>query len=370
MRHLACLALVPALFLAGCPSGGGTFIPKKDGGTDAAIEHPDGGPGPDGGGCGMVNAACNNGDKPCCQGLSCVNGSCFKPNTCKNQGEGCLQTDVCCNGLLCNSFDSICEACGMSETRCTKTADCCNGFTCNLMTNFCQGMQVCSQNGAACMLDADCCSGICNNFTAKCANCGSAVNAPCANDTDCCGGQGWTCNLQTNLCWQGPMCKQNGQACNADGDCCGKLCNSFSLTCAACGANVNTNCGRDADCCTGQGWTCNMQTFKCWQGAMCGKQGVACAHTLECCQGFYCENAKCTNAPMCKPLGGSCPPNDPMKPYDPQGYLVCCDSDSMECISSKCCIDKMYQVITEVKCHVNSDCCPMQTCNVQTGMCQ
>ncbi len=345
MRSLACLSLVA--ILAGC-SGGGTFIPRKDGGADLAMS--DGAGGGDGMMCHGLNQPCANpGD--CCNGFSCVNSHCVQPNTCKNMGDGCTQADTCCNGLLCNSFDSTCEACGQNGARCTKNGDCCNGFACNLQTNFCQVSMNCSQNGANCNADNACCSGICNGLVGQCAACGSTMNSQCTRDAECCTGQGWTCNLMTDRCWMAPKCAGLGQACGGDQDCCNNLCNSFNLVCATCGSSVNSFCARDADCCVGQGWTCNLGTNHCQQGQMCGKQGAACVETVDCCQGYYCENSKCTNAPMCKVVGAQC-----------VQYTDCCDAASLDCPSGICCIEKIYQDTTQIKCYKDADCCNAEKC--------
>jgi hypothetical protein len=226
----------------------------------------------------------------------CVNQFCTQ-NTCKSGGLACVQGDTCCNNLVCNSFDSICEACGNGATHCTKTADCCNGFTCNLQTSFCQGMAMCKQPGMQCAQTPDCCSGVCNGFDLLCEACGAAANVRCNSDADCCGGQGWTCNMGTNFCWMKPMCSG---------------------------------------------------------------QGTACMNTAECCQGLYCDQGlKCTNAPMCKIVGAAC-----------AQYTDCCAANSMDCVNSACCIEKMYQSTMEIRCYANSDCCNNELCNVMTGACQ
>jgi len=190
----------------GC-SNGGNFVPKRDAGaqSDLTMALPDG----------AVD---------------------MTPTTCKNANEACAQGDNCCNGLVCNGFDGVCEKCGQNGARCTTTGDCCNGVTCNLQTNFCGG-------------------------------------------------------------------------------------------------------GPPVD-----------------MGPQCGGQGAACAATLDCCQGYYCVSNTCTNTPSCKPIAGSC------NSADVNGYMVCCDSMSMDCIANKCCIEKMYQDKTMVRCYGDGDCCNAEKC--------
>jgi hypothetical protein len=291
-RKIACFSL----FLLAC-SGGGGFIPRKDGGTnggDGGAQHDmamkmmgDGGVM-----CSTMNEPCGTG---CCQGLSCTNGTC-QQGTCKSSGTSCTQGDTCCEGTVCNSIDAICEACGQNGKLCELQTDCCNGLSC--MNGSCQVPQTCSTQGQACGIG--CCQGlICNSFTQSCSTCGTA-NAQCGQDADCCSQQGYVC---TNNSCQMPMaCAGNGQACTTSADCCNKL---------------------------------------------------------------YCQNNSCTAAPTCTVIGGTCTANN----IDPNGYMVCCESASMDCPSGKCCIEHMYQMVANIKCHQSSDCCNNEVCDVNTGMC-
>lgn len=287
-----------ALVLAACSSGGGGY--GYGAGKDMSVRVPfDGGWGmdfarPSGDGGGSCHEAGLDCSRPCCAPAVCRDGLCAMATTCKPANAACAPGDTCCNGLVCNGLHARCEACGTVGGGCATSADCCGGLSCG--------------HGAACVKPQTCAS--------------------------------------------------DGQACAAGGDCCGGFCNGFDKICGSCGSSINANCQTNDDCCGNSNWTCNLDTHKCQQPMMgCKGQGKGCAHTVDCCQGLYCDAGQCTAAPMCKAIGAAC-----------GAYTDCCESVSMDCVATKCCIEKLYQDPSTIRCYADGDCCSGETC--VAGACQ
>jgi hypothetical protein len=93
----------------------------------------------------------------------------------------------------------------------------------------------------------------------------------------------------------------------------------------------------------------------------CSSAGNGCTTSYTCCKGLYCQNSVCTATPSCGVIGAAC-----------VDYTTCCESDSMDCVGSKCCIEAMFQNATSnmIRCFANNDCCGVETCDQATGLCK
>ena len=83
-----------------------------------------------------------------------------------------------------------------------------------------------------------------------------------------------------------PMCADTGEACAADGDCCGGTCTDGACGAAACAAG-GEYCGENDDCCGG-----SCTDFAC---DLCGREGASCSSDSDCCGA--CEGIRCGAAP-------------------------------------------------------------------------
>jgi hypothetical protein len=134
--------------------------------------------------CGAGGPA--QGEIPCCDGLSCIDGSC-QP-ICANEGEACGILDglkvFCCEGLACNS-ESVCEEiivlecavdsdCVAADAGDVDAAICCGGFCIT-------GIECCIDDedpNARCPEGSSCFEGVCV-FACK-------GDADCDSGTCCC----------------------------------------------------------------------------------------------------------------------------------------------------------------------------------------
>ena len=102
-------------------------------------------------GCGAVGDCC-----PAAVGgvtLSCGAGTC---KTCGNLGSSCAAGSTgCCAGTRCNG-SSVCQTCGTTGGSCSVATDCCNGYTC--ISGSCQVGASCRAEGQSCTVLLKCCA--------------------------------------------------------------------------------------------------------------------------------------------------------------------------------------------------------------------
>lgn len=143
----------------------------------------------------------------------------------------CEVDEDCCSGA-CEGGEC---ACGAPGTQCVSGASCCGESDC---VNY----ECCAPRGESCA-DTECCSGACRDGTCGCGE----ARAFCTAPGDCC--EGTVCG-PANEC-----CKELGQPCATDAECCGPDVDEFAScvegTCqpAACGG-PGTPCDGGSDCCS------------------------------------------------------------------------------------------------------------------------
>lgn len=115
---------------------------------------------------------------PDCDTLWCEAGSC---RTCSSDSQ--------CPSRLCDEATGMCQ-------RCTNYTQCTTGF-CEMLSGYCM----------SCTTDAQCEFGLCS--IGSCVSC---------QDLGCL--SGWKCRPEDGKCY----CKDNGEACAADGECCSGKC--------------------------------------------------------------------------------------------------------------------------------------------------
>src|SRR5205823_6524158 len=131
--------------------------------------------------------------------------------------------------------------------------------------------------------------------------------------------------VESALATHNRPCRQIGDNCRSNAECCHRYCDSISSTCACpagvtCNRNSNCrdvgdNCRANADCCLG---ICNTQTFQCvcppevpgcTENGQCREVGANCSSSAECCSGFCDSSFHCSTCPpgtqLCR---GSCIP--------------------------------------------------------------
>lgn len=176
-------------------------------------------------GCVAANKKCGGGAS-CCRGARCQHGRC----RCKTGLSACavrcrdFQTDEshcgscnqsCQEGESCQAGVCGGPACVADGQSCTDTTDCCGGAC---MEGVC-----CSVRGNTAATCGACCSGRCAIEGAYCA-CRNG-GEQCQFDVQCCSG----------ACSRGTCgCPGLGAGCNGDSECCGGRCDETTSTCTAC----------------------------------------------------------------------------------------------------------------------------------------
>jgi hypothetical protein len=159
---------IAALIAAGCASGTGSTVSKKDGGwADAA-------PAADGAGADSRAASAGTPDVGIVDGPSSpidlgVDSPQVYPDAgtsaCLSDGTACTSDGQCCStmcgvGGTCSPLNSTCKTAGNA---CTSDAQCCNQ-TCNA-NHQCAApgaVSYCAQTGDICRGDGECCTGVCS----------------------------------------------------------------------------------------------------------------------------------------------------------------------------------------------------------------
>jgi len=270
--------------------------------------------------CAAPGASCATaGD--CCQG-DCKGGTCACSSDTSNPWAGCDCTagdaSSCGDGLVCcpttndPSGPGICAPtttgcvpppqCIESGDACAKNGDCCDGLVCCTASGDTGGPGTCTATakcvhecssgpGGTCESNADCCVGKCDLNAGICYCSDPArpdVGCPCQpGDSSACGGQpdlcctNGTCASPSVGCQQ-PECKNAGDTCSADGDCCSGKCSDQGvcycsdparpLVGCACTTGTENPCGDSSlVCCANEGsapggpGTCTPSSVGCEQ---------------------------------------------------------------------------------------------------------
>jgi hypothetical protein len=131
----------------------------------------------------------------------------------------------------------------------------------------------CKRAGKHCTRDTQCCgslvclSGTCQTQTTTPTPTPSTTETPATSTST-------TSTSTSTTSTTTPMCLPNGGSCEADSECCSRICESG--TCAACRSNGGS-CG---PCCSG---------FCSGSICACRPQGFGCSSTAECCSGLSCD---------------------------------------------------------------------------------
>jgi hypothetical protein len=190
-------------------------------------------------------------------------------------------------------------------------------------------------------------------FISACSSCSNtaAVNDDLSADVD--GGEDLSGDLSVVI-----MCKNDNDACSANGDCCSNTCDLNNHICVPgmC-KNIGDSCTLPTECCT---LTCIAG--KC--GAMCVADNATCVSDADCCSKKCAGNA-CQ--PLCAQLGLPCSCETAGNPCTADGDSGvggnCC---SGECKSGTCAIAASYCTQVGDICYKDSDCCT-SLCTIPAG---
>jgi len=185
----------------------------------------------------------------------------------------------------------------------------------------------CTDDNLACADSAECCSGLCQGDVCYRPPTCTAIGDNCADSSECCAGS--LCRLPQSssqmICMVG-LCKDEGETCAIDSDCCTLNCQP-DMTCGpasgACSV-VGDGCSVDGDCCSNNcgGTSCAGAS------ANCDPIGEACTSHNSCCSDF------CANT-----MGGSCGSSDTgcrcLQVTDCRAEGELCTSD-LDCCNQYC----------------------------------
>lgn len=350
-------------------------------------------------GCAALSASCE-GHSDCCSG-SCSAGSCaVRVPACGAEGDACETLLDCCS-LGCRA-GKCAEACTQDTEVCDENEECCSGLCAE---GSCASVsQICDTSGNECSQNEECCSGLCTNgicnpASSYCAQTGDT----CAVATDCCsqdcspveGGLLGTCEAppsgQTN-CSGGIA----GSLCDGCNDCCSRLCVPFGTmglgVCSLAQGCRQTGelCASDLDCCGGDAGsglpgagnvTCNKDEGDdfgvCRNALSCSPQGNAChIQNYEC--GVSAAASKCCSSdgaegvclldgdgiPRCNGLGSSCV-------LEGDSCAISDDCCVGSCLPNESgllrCSERTACLIEAERCTATSECCPGTECIATTS---
>ena len=410
---------IAALIAAGCASGTGSTVSKKDGGWADAAPAADGagadsraasagtpdvgivdGPSspidlgvdspqvyPDAGlACGQTGAACQTA-ADCC-GLACVAGLC-STSACLSDGTACTSDGQCCStmcgvGGTCSPLNSTCKTAGNA---CTSDAQCCNQ-TCNA-NHQCAApgaVSYCAQTGDICRGDGECCTGVCSIAAGAPAGTCASISTSCQIDGTVCSGCGDCCShfcgpfgaAGPSICQPASGCHVQGDLCRKNSDCCGGDISSglpgagliacepdpvYGSRIGTCGGPRASNCPSGAstckNACNPEGNVCHFkQTLVC-AGDLTNVRNDCCdcISSKECCQPDATGIPRCNSLAACVPVGGNC-------------------SFSGECCGNEPCLpDPVTGKLTcgnvcanaGGACTTNRDCCTGMVCQATPG---
>ncbi len=323
------------------------------------------------GACSIPLPVCLGGGRSCesateCCSLSCVEGTCS--SVCTPDGADCSVSEACCSGICDGgTCASLNDACSTSGNPCSSSDDCCSGLCqrgiCSAQSSFC------AQTGDICYSSGDCCSQTCEvvsgTSVGTCAAppqgrsfcTGGIAGSLCDECNDCCSR---LCipfgDAGLHVCAQARGCRQTGELCKSDLDCCGgdpdsPLPGAGNVECAREDDEVWGIC-RNAMSCSPQGNVCHLQDYACSVSAAANKCCEADGAVSEC-------NVDVDGVPrcsglgdVCQKLGDACAANED-----------CCDglcrptsSGALTCQQVVECFD------AEESCTATSECCPGLWC--------
>ncbi|PIV99657.1 MAG: hypothetical protein COW42_10320 [Deltaproteobacteria bacterium CG17_big_fil_post_rev_8_21_14_2_50_63_7] len=211
---------------------------------------------------------------PCGPGEQCRDFACFcdarMPAYCDTDGDGIDECVSLMEPATCGSCTNSCSGDEMCSDRpglqtpeciCPSSWGDANYIDCNgVCTNIAENESNCGACGNTCAAGDVCVLGTCHTETGT-----SCVGMCLPGDLCCASSMGWDscaniqwdfqncgdCGVQCDFdeqCEQGNCCKQNGNLCQADSDCCGGTC--FNDTCCSGSAN-DVFCVNNDECCSG-----------------------------------------------------------------------------------------------------------------------
>ncbi len=221
----------------------------------------------------------------CPQGQFCSEGLC---GACRQLGDGCAAAGDCCSGYcdqggcdLCPTGSAPCDGVCLDTRAFDHDPNNCGacGYICP-QGQFCsEGLcGTCRQEGDGCGADGDCCSGNCNQ-----GSCDSCLiwGGACTRNQECCSGACCGSRCQESIAYQSDPrnCGACNHGCGAAQGCCGGLCVDFNApgNCGACGQT----CGAK-ECCFGQSCVTPAQG-DCGCSGPCPADFPVCAGDGECC---------------------------------------------------------------------------------------
>lgn len=338
-------------------------------------------------------------DSQCCGNL-CLAGRCTERSpSCGASGEDCTSPVECCSQAC---VEGTCAtSCVSDQSACESSSECCSGLC---EGNLCTPLTFrCGTAGNSCVQDSECCSGLC--WEGRCdrdsSYCGQADES-CEAGTDCCSG---TCTIEEGrtlgICAANPtgpaFCTDgiSGTLCGACNDCCSRLCVPYGargiLVCAQAQGCRQTGeiCATDGECCGGDpestlpgagNVTCSIDpgsTFGICRNAMsCSSQGNVC-HIQDYACGVSAASNKCCGAdgadgecvldqlgvPRCDGLAGACQEAGADCAFDGD----CCEGSCLPSAEGKLtCTDLGACLEAGLSCSATSECCPGALCEKQS----
>lgn len=315
-------------------------------------------------GCRGGGVACSS-SADCCS-LSCVDDTCA--SACVSDGDACDGHTECCSGICdAGACVALNDTCLTSGNSCSASADCCSGLCergfCSARSSFC------AQTGDICYRPRDCCSQVCEMVEGRrVGTCtappqgrsfctGGIAGSLCDGCNDCCSR---LCipfgNAGQHVCALAKGCRQTGELCSDNLDCCGgdpdsSLPGAGNVECARDGDETWGIC-RNAMSCSPQGNVCHLQDYSCGVSAAANK-----------CCGAEGEEGQCVadgdDVPRCNGLGGSC-----LSLGD-----ACATNE--DCCDGSCrptedggltCQEAVECVVSDGHCTATSECCPGLWC--------
>lgn len=317
--------------------------------------------------CRGTGSACTQ--SPDCCSLSCVDNVCG--DSCVADGLTCDAGGDCCSGIcegeVCLTLN---EACFTAGNPCLDNGECCSGLCdseiCSLASSFC------TQEGDICTSSADCCSQTCELVEGESVGtCAAAPSGPsfcmagiagslCEDCNDCCsrlcvpfGEHG------LSVCALAKGCRQTGELCGDDLDCCGgdassSLPGAGNVTCEK-GSEEQWGICRNAISCSPQGNVCHIQNYACGVSAAANK-----------CCGIDGTEGVCRldeeGVPRCNGLGSSCQVEGDSCATNEDccaGLCLPTEAAGLTCQTSGVCIE------ADDPCTATSECCPGLWCERQ-----
>lgn len=261
--------------------------------------------------CLTASSPCTPGQSPaCCSGLCLPRDAgaptCGELVLCSAPGSPCSTPTDCCS-LVCQAGTCAMSVCQQIGAPCGAGSDCCSG-TCDQGACASVPGATCKTLGESCALGADCCSKNCQSGQCLRASACGATGDLCYKAVDCCNGVcllpdagsgPGTCAVDVTVPGA-TACGMGGEPCEDSTGCCSHLCIDLGTGKPSCvlGSGCRERgelCSKDEDCCgsTSSGVVCQLATANPPMGRCSNKQ--ACQPVGNCCgsQGANCEQACC-----------------------------------------------------------------------------